>query len=255
MSNQSEPKPETPNLAISTKSVGSEIVQTVNARTLHANLGSKRDYTSWVKAQIDRARLKDGRDFVTAESLSSPFLVSSKARSQQIIEYHLTVDAAKHIAMMANTDKGFEIREYFIEAEKKAKSKSQPEPQTDAEIGTALKMAIRMEDHDGAAEFEGILNKLDLATAAHAQGIPVEALRRQVGAHVSATMLLDRMRRGEHQHDSPIKDVVKWARSAVHAEDAKARVLAYERDRTKSTPLTLEQIVAHELTHKYGTTK
>lgn len=131
------------------------------------------------------------------------------------------------------------------------RSKAQPELQIDTEIGTALKRAIRMEDHDSASEFEGILNKLDFAPAAHAQGIPVEAVRRQVGAHVSATMLLDRMRRGEHPHDSPIKDVVKWARSVVHAEDTKAQVIAYEKDRIKTIPQTLEQIVAQEMTHKY----
>jgi len=35
------------------------------------------------------------------------------------LEYALTLEAAKHIAMLSGTDKGFEVREYFIECESK----------------------------------------------------------------------------------------------------------------------------------------
>lgn len=36
-------------------------------------------------------------------------------------ECYLTLEAAKHIAMLAGTEKGFDVREYFIECERRAK--------------------------------------------------------------------------------------------------------------------------------------
>jgi hypothetical protein len=38
------------------------------------------------------------------------------------VEYFLTIDAAKHIAMMSGTDRGFDVRDYFIECERRAKA-------------------------------------------------------------------------------------------------------------------------------------
>ena len=40
-------------------------VPAVNARDLHAFLGVKRDFNAWMKTQIKRARLVEGRDYLT----------------------------------------------------------------------------------------------------------------------------------------------------------------------------------------------
>jgi phage anti-repressor protein len=34
---------------------------------------------------------------------------------------YLTVEVSKHIGMLSGTDKGFEVREYFIECERRAR--------------------------------------------------------------------------------------------------------------------------------------
>ena len=103
---------------VSVGAIGGASVQTVNARDLHAFLGLARDFNQWMREQIERVRLTEGRDFQSYEDVG----LGPRARK----EYALTLDAAKHIAMMSGTDKGFEVREYFIECERIAKDKSDP---------------------------------------------------------------------------------------------------------------------------------
>lgn len=110
-------------------SIGGDLVQTTNAREIHAYLGIGKDFSSWVKVQIARARLVENRDFVSSPSRGSS--------GQPIIEYHLTLDAGKHIAMLSETDRGFEVREYFIECERKARA-APAVPQT---MAAALRLA------------------------------------------------------------------------------------------------------------------
>lgn len=98
--------------------------QTVNARDLHTFLEVAKDFSNWIKAQIDRARLVEGRDFVTAEQSAQKGGMASGGRPRT--DYHLTLDAGKHVAMMSGTDKGFEVREYFLECERHSKALSKP---------------------------------------------------------------------------------------------------------------------------------
>lgn len=94
--------------------IGDEDVNAVNARGLHGALGVGRDFSNWMKDQITRARLVEHRDF---EKVAQKGELSTTGQTR--IEYALTLDAAKHVSMMAGTDKGFEVRDYFIKCEKK----------------------------------------------------------------------------------------------------------------------------------------
>ena len=91
-------------------------VQTVNARDLHAFLEVKKDFSDWIKKQIERARLLEGRDYIIF-----PQKGENTGRGRSSLEYYLTIEAAKHIAMMSGCDKGFEVRNYFLECERIAK--------------------------------------------------------------------------------------------------------------------------------------
>jgi len=104
-------------IQIQPRQFGEDTVQTVNARDLHAFLGVRRDFTTWVKAQIKRAGLSEHIDFekLTQKGELSP-------TGQWVSEYFLTIESAKHIAMMSQTDKGFEVRDYFLECERLVKS-------------------------------------------------------------------------------------------------------------------------------------
>ncbi|MDX2469804.1 MAG: antA/AntB antirepressor family protein [SAR324 cluster bacterium] len=53
-----------------------------------------------------------GRDYILLTKK-----VEQVSGAKHLVEYHLTVEAAKHIAMMENNDKGFQVRDYYIELE------------------------------------------------------------------------------------------------------------------------------------------
>lgn len=101
-------------ITVSDSRIDGSLIQTVSGRQVHSVLEIGQDYTNWAKNQISRARLVENRDFVKLANVSELSITGQK-RS----DYHFTLDAAKNIAMMSGTDKGFEVRAYFIECERK----------------------------------------------------------------------------------------------------------------------------------------
>jgi anti-repressor protein len=86
----------------------------INARDLHAKLGSRRDFSNWIKGRIERFELSEGADYQKVEDLSSPDSASSKARSQVIIEYYLSIYAATLIAGAENTAEGRSYLRFLV---------------------------------------------------------------------------------------------------------------------------------------------
>ncbi|WP_375701421.1 antA/AntB antirepressor family protein, partial [Bartonella sp. AA81SXKL] len=107
--------------------IDQEIVQTVNARDLHAFLEAKRDFSNWIKDRITRYNFIEGQDFVKTQDLRSPNLASAKSRAVIAINYYLTLDRAKELSMVENNKKGREARLYFIECEKRVKQVVTPQ--------------------------------------------------------------------------------------------------------------------------------
>lgn len=104
-------------VTITVKNIGVDNIQTVNARDLYKTLEIGKDFSNWIKDQIDRARLIEERDYIISVNQSAQkggLPSGGKPRT----EYHLSIDSAKHIAMMSGTDKGFEVRNYFLECER-----------------------------------------------------------------------------------------------------------------------------------------
>lgn len=89
-------------------------VQVVSARELHKKLGVKTRFSLWVKQNFKHFR--ESIDF-------TPVVVTTEVQNNggiQVMElqdYALTTETAKHIAMMSGTDKGYEVRDYFIRVE------------------------------------------------------------------------------------------------------------------------------------------
>lgn len=89
-----------------------------NGRELHEILGVRRDFTNWMKARIEKYGFEEGVDYVKFDVLRSPNPASAKSREVSAIEYHLSLDMAKELAMVENNEKGREARRYFIACEK-----------------------------------------------------------------------------------------------------------------------------------------
>jgi len=102
-------------IKISPLSMGGEEVNSVNARELHEALGVKKDFSNWIKPKLKDTMLDEGVDFLKVTQKGE----LSKTGQWQT-DYILTLDTAKHIAMMSRTAKGKEVRAYFIEVEKRA---------------------------------------------------------------------------------------------------------------------------------------
>lgn len=85
-----------------------------NARDLHTVIGSEQQFADWIKNRIEKYSFTEGEDF---------FINLRKSRGRPATDYHLTLDMAKELAMVENNEKGRAVRRYFIECEKKAKSK------------------------------------------------------------------------------------------------------------------------------------
>jgi len=109
-------------IPVTQRAIGTDTVQTVDGRDLYAFLEIRKDYSNWIKAQIQRGRFLEGRDYIRHEdhgSNPSAHLGDKPKRTVLArVEFYLTFDAAKHIAMMSNADKGHEVREYFLECER-----------------------------------------------------------------------------------------------------------------------------------------
>lgn len=117
------------NIQIQDRQVGDELVQTCNGREIHAELGVAKDYTSWVKAQLKRGRFIENRDYLNFTQKGE-----NSSRGRPTSEYHFTLEAAKHIGMMSGTDRGHEVREYFMACERIAKG-LKPSPQLPYTVG------------------------------------------------------------------------------------------------------------------------
>jgi phage anti-repressor protein len=92
--------------------LGGTLIETVDARELHNSLEVRKDFSTWIKDRIAQYGFVDNRDFVGSPELGS----------EHRIEYRLSLDMAKELAMVERNAKGKQARQYFIECERKLKT-------------------------------------------------------------------------------------------------------------------------------------
>lgn len=85
----------------------------VSARELHAFLESKQEFANWIKSRIEKYGLVENQDYEVFDSF-----IKNPSGGRPLIEYALTVDAAKELSMVEGNERGKQARRYFIECEK-----------------------------------------------------------------------------------------------------------------------------------------
>lgn len=82
----------------------------IDARLLHKKLKSKQHFADWVKARI--------KDYGFEESTDFFINLGKSTGGRKSIDYLLTIDTAKELAMLERNEVGRNIRRYFIAKEK-----------------------------------------------------------------------------------------------------------------------------------------
>ncbi|MGK9453195.1 antA/AntB antirepressor family protein [Acidithiobacillus caldus] len=102
---------------VSRQVIGGEEVFAVNARDLHRFLDVGKDFSNWIKDRIVKYGFFENQDFIC-----SPFLASKDQPvgrgGHNRMDYILTLDMAKELAMVERTERGRQARRYFIACEK-----------------------------------------------------------------------------------------------------------------------------------------
>jgi anti-repressor protein len=136
----------------------------VDANGLYQFLQIQTRFNDWIARIIETYEFVEGEDFYSKKS---------KTNGRPRVDYLLTVDTAKEIAMVSNTENGKKARKYFIESEKKLKTLAvQALPSTyiealEAHLQSEKEKALllqqieenrpKIEFHDKVAEAKGLL--------------------------------------------------------------------------------------------------
>lgn len=88
-------------------------LDTVNARDLHQFLEVGKDFSSWIKSRIEKYDFIEGEDYLLTK-IGEQLPSGTKYK----IEYEITFDMAKELAMVENNSKGKQVRRWFIQKQK-----------------------------------------------------------------------------------------------------------------------------------------
>jgi phage anti-repressor protein/transcriptional regulator with XRE-family HTH domain len=127
--------------------IGDNEVNSVSARDLYLDLGMSGDqWARWSRLNIaENEFFKKNIDFILLDTKSSEVLRGNHAN-----DYAVTIEFAKHIAMMAKTKRAHDYRNYFIECEKKVINKQIEQPKlTISELNHEFKNARELASNRG----------------------------------------------------------------------------------------------------------
>jgi len=132
---------------ISKNRIGDNTVNSVSARDLHKRLEVKRDFSTWIKNRITKYGFVENEDYIIIAPQKRGAGNNGLFNGSDKIEYILSLDMSKELAMIENNDIGRNIRKYFIKIEQKFSQKlekqeekriSPKDIQEMSELGTEL---------------------------------------------------------------------------------------------------------------------
>ena len=98
-------------IPLHSQTIDGNAVETVNAKELHEFLEVRSKFADWIKNRISEYDFTVNQDFTTVSKN-----LENGGRS---IDYYITLDMAKELAMVERNEKGKQARQYFIECERK----------------------------------------------------------------------------------------------------------------------------------------
>ena len=107
---------------------------------LYENLGSKRQYTDWIKKRLRECDAVEQEDY---QSFSQNNEKPSGGRPK--LEYIIKLDIAKEMAMLERNAKGKQVRRYFIQIEKKYKASGQITSQDNSALLETFQKFMQMQ--------------------------------------------------------------------------------------------------------------
>lgn len=156
--------------------IGGQVVLGIaDARKLHAGLKVGRDFSTWISGRIKTLGFTSGVDYETYEDLSSPVLGNPKSRAQTTKEYRLTLDAAKHIAMVEKNEVGRLVRSYFIWVENNARALASGSHLTAREVGGISKGVVNKALQPLQEQIASLVAEVRSLVVAHPPGVAVRA--------------------------------------------------------------------------------
>lgn len=111
-----------PLIPVFTDSKLREPTRLCNARDLHTFLQVGRDFSNWIKGRIDEYGFVERADFIVFDSPNLANQKKGRGGDRRSVEYHLTLDMAKELAMIENNDIGRQVRRYFIQIEEELRA-------------------------------------------------------------------------------------------------------------------------------------
>lgn len=131
-------------IKLTAQTIGGEIQQTVNARELHAFLEVGKDFSNWIKDRIEKYGFLENIDYVKF----SPNLAKTPNGGRPSVEYYISLSMGKELGMVERSDKGREIRQYFIRCEKELKEVQQRMPAIPQTLPEALRLAADLAEQN-----------------------------------------------------------------------------------------------------------
>lgn len=129
--------------------------QLVSARELHKSLEVKTRFSQWVTQNFKGFR--EGIDFSSVVTTTQQ---NQYGGVKELKDYALSVEMAKHMAMMTGTPKGYEVRDYFIQVEKAWNS---PDMIMKRALQIADKRVIKLQNEKNQLLLESSVQKQQIA--------------------------------------------------------------------------------------------